>query len=99
MRASTEHVTHPDQAFRLLSLTLDAFDGGLHRHPQFELTWIQEGVGLRFVGDSVEPFDGGDLVAKLLMAVLLLAPYRALVRRFLPNAFTFSASSRPAASA
>ena len=62
MRASTEHVTHPDQAFRLLSLTLDAFDGGLHRHPQFELTWIQEGVGLRFVGDNVEPFEGGDLV-------------------------------------
>jgi uncharacterized PurR-regulated membrane protein YhhQ (DUF165 family) len=45
------------------------------------------------------PLAGGDLVAKLLMAVLLLAPYRALVRRFLPGAFAFSASSRPAASA
>lgn len=45
------------------------------------------------------PLAGGDLVAKLLMAVLLLAPYRALVRRFLPDAFAFSAPSRPAASA
>jgi AraC-like DNA-binding protein len=62
MRAAIEHVTHPDQAFRLLTLAVDAFDGGLHRHPQFELTWIQEGVGLRFVGDSVAPFEAGDLV-------------------------------------
>jgi AraC-like DNA-binding protein len=100
MRAAIEHVTHPDQAFRLLSLALDAFDGGLHRHPQFELTWIQEGVGLRFVGDSVEPFESGDVV--LIGPHLPHAwvgkpgpgradgPYRALVLQFAPELLAHS---------
>ena len=47
---------------RVLDLTLDAFAGPLHAHPLLELTWIERGAGLRFVGDSVEPFAEGDLV-------------------------------------
>ena len=41
---------------------------------------------LAFHGTGVPwlPLAGGDLAVKLLMAVLLLAPYRALVRRLLP---------------
>ncbi|MBI3346396.1 MAG: helix-turn-helix transcriptional regulator [Burkholderiales bacterium] len=62
MRAAIEHVTHPDSSFRLLDLELPAFSAGPHRHPQLELTWIERGNGLRFVGDSVEPFEDGDLV-------------------------------------
>jgi AraC-like DNA-binding protein len=62
MRAAIEHVNHPDASFRVLDLALDAFEAGPHRHPQLELTWIARGKGLRFVGDSVEPFDDGDLV-------------------------------------
>jgi AraC-like DNA-binding protein len=39
---------------------LPAFRYPWHRHPEVELTWILEGSGLRYVGDSVEPFQAGD---------------------------------------
>jgi AraC-like DNA-binding protein len=39
---------------------LSAFEYPWHRHPEVELTWILEGSGLRYVGDSVEPFRAGD---------------------------------------
>lgn len=39
---------------------LRAFKYPWHRHPEVELTWILEGAGLRYVGDSVEPFQAGD---------------------------------------
>lgn len=45
-----------------MHLALPAFRGELHRHHHLELTWIQRGRGLRWVGDSVEPFVDGDLV-------------------------------------
>jgi AraC-like DNA-binding protein len=57
-----EHIAHPESSYRLLHLELDAFGGGRHRHRQFELTWIESGTGLRFVGDSVQPYEAGDLV-------------------------------------
>lgn len=50
------------QSVRLLRLEQDAFSGPLHVHEAIELTWIERGRGLRFVGDSVEPFEEGDLV-------------------------------------
>lgn len=37
-----------------------AFRHALHQHPEIELTWILRGSGLRYVGDSVEPFHAGD---------------------------------------
>lgn len=62
MRVSEEQVSHPDRAFRFLHFEIDAFRGERHRHRQLELTWIEAGVGLRFVGDDVSPFAAGDLV-------------------------------------
>lgn len=62
MRVTKEQVVHPDQAFRYLRFESDAFRGDRHRHRQIELTWIEAGVGTRFVGDAVEPFGPGDLV-------------------------------------
>jgi AraC-like DNA-binding protein len=62
MRVSQEHVTHPDTAFRFLSLELRAFGGPRHRHDEVELTWVVRGRGVRVVGDSAEPFEDGDLV-------------------------------------
>jgi len=37
-----------------------AFRYPWHQHPEIELTWILSGSGLRYVGDSVEPFRPGD---------------------------------------
>lgn len=62
MRVTHEQVVHPDRAFRFLRFESDAFRGDRHRHRQVELTWIEAGVGMRFVGDAVEPFGPGDLV-------------------------------------
>jgi AraC-like DNA-binding protein len=62
MRVSEEQVRHPDRTFRFLRFEIDAFMGERHRHRQLELTWIEAGVGLRFVGDDVSPFAAGDLV-------------------------------------
>jgi AraC-like DNA-binding protein len=62
MRVKEEHVTHPDASFRYLALELRAFGGERHRHDQAELTWVVRGHGVRFVGDSAEPFADGDLV-------------------------------------
>lgn len=39
---------------------LPAFRYPWHQHPELELTWILRGSGLRYVGDSVEPFHAGD---------------------------------------
>jgi len=46
----------------VMDLDLEAFDAPWHFHPELELTYIIEGTGERFVGDSVEPFAAGDLV-------------------------------------
>jgi AraC-like DNA-binding protein len=62
MRATEEHVTHPDQAFKLLRFETDGSPGERHRHSALELTWIERGAGVRFVGDSAAPFEDGDLV-------------------------------------
>ncbi|CAN5154617.1 AraC family transcriptional regulator [soil metagenome] len=97
MRATIEHVTHPDASLRVLDLSLPRFAGGPHRHPHIELTWIVQGQGLRFVGDSVEAFGAGDLVligAQLTHAWVgepafgETAPFRALVVQCPPEVLT-----------
>jgi AraC-like DNA-binding protein len=62
MQVRKERVVHPGEAFRYLRIETDGFHGQQHRHHQLELTWIERGSGLRFVGDSVNPFAADDLV-------------------------------------
>lgn len=33
-----------------------------HSHPEMELTFIEEGFGKRIIGDTIEPFEDGDMV-------------------------------------
>lgn len=62
MLVTRERVRHPEQTFRYLRFDTPRFEGEPHRHGHMELTWIEAGAGLRFVGDSVAPFAAGDLV-------------------------------------
>lgn len=62
MKIEREHVRHPDASMRWLQLRQASFRGALHRHGHAELTWIERGHGLRWVGSRVEPFADGDLV-------------------------------------
>lgn len=63
MKALYEKVTI-DQAHSLLvkHIRLTAFGALWHYHPEYELTYILESSGKRFVGDHVTNFDAGDLV-------------------------------------
>lgn len=38
------------------------FDAGYHYHPEYEITYIIESTGKRFVGDSISEFGPGDFV-------------------------------------
>jgi len=62
MRITREAIHHSEASLRCMHLDLPAFRGSLHRHGHFELTWIERGQGLRWVGYSVAPFFDGDLV-------------------------------------
>lgn len=63
MRVSWESVPQAASGtLRLLRLRQRQFAGPLHAHELVELTWIEAGRGLRFVGGTVEPFGPGDLV-------------------------------------
>ena len=63
MKALYEKVTI-DQEHSLLvkHIRLTAFGALWHYHPEYELTYILESNGKRFVGDHVTNFDVGDLV-------------------------------------
>ena len=54
--------TNPEQSFFVNELSMNHFDSPLHFHPQIEITFIIEGTGIRFAGESVQPFQPGEIV-------------------------------------
>jgi AraC-like DNA-binding protein len=62
MKIAREPIHRAEESLRCMHLALPAFRGSLHRHGHVELTWIERGQGLRWVGHGVEPFFDGDLV-------------------------------------
>ncbi|AFV00462.1 AraC family transcriptional regulator [Simiduia agarivorans] len=62
MRAQLERIaTSPESSVNGVNLIADAFPAPWHFHPQFELTFIRRGEGMRHVGDHLAPFSAGDL--------------------------------------
>lgn len=63
MRVAFEHVgITPELSWRYAVRRSPSFRFKWHFHPEFELTLITEGSGTRFVGDSIEAYEAGDLV-------------------------------------
>ena len=54
-------LTEPASSIRVLRANGQGFHFNLHYHPELELTLIVRGRGLRFVADSIEEFEDGDL--------------------------------------
>ena len=53
--------TTQEQSFYTEDVRLQRFTVPWHYHPEYELTYIAESHGTRFVGDHMEPFQAGDL--------------------------------------
>ncbi|MHA4739849.1 AraC family transcriptional regulator [Dyadobacter sp. MSC1_007] len=52
----------PEASFRVFLYEGAEFDAPWHYHPEYELTIILESQGMRYVGNSMENFEAGDLV-------------------------------------
>ncbi len=51
-----------NHSFHINHILVDYFPSLRHFHPEVEILLIVQGTGLRYVGDSVEPYAPGDLV-------------------------------------
>lgn len=49
-------------SFIARELNLPRFDSEFHFHPEYELKYVCQSKGIRFIGDSVENFQEGDLI-------------------------------------
>ncbi len=51
-----------NHSFHINHLKVDCFPSMRHFHPEVEILLVIQGTGMRYVGDSIEPFKPGDLV-------------------------------------
>jgi AraC-like DNA-binding protein len=51
-----------NHSFHINHMKVDFFPSLRHFHPEVEILLIVQGTGTRYVGDSVEPYEPGDLV-------------------------------------
>lgn len=54
--------TQQQEAFQIMKVNEPYFFPTWHFHPELEIMSVQEGSGIRFVGNSIERFQKGDLV-------------------------------------
>lgn len=64
MKPKREPAASPDHhdVFYAFEVIVPRFEYYWHYHPEYELTFIESGTGLRCVGNSRMPFNAGDLV-------------------------------------
>ncbi len=54
--------TQQSEAFQIMKVKDPYFFPNWHFHPELEIMLVQEGSGIRFVGNNMERFESGDLV-------------------------------------
>lgn len=52
----------PNYSFSFKRQEQSFFYDKYHHHPEYEISYIEKGRGLRFVGDNIAPFEEGDIV-------------------------------------
>lgn len=57
---NTDNSIH--ERLNILKKDVPCLDAAWHYHAQYELLYISQSTGIRFVGDNVEPFSPGELV-------------------------------------
>jgi len=63
LKAQFENITPNHRAsFLVNSFKLEKFTALYHFHPEYELTWIVKGTGIRFVGQHMQEYGPDDLV-------------------------------------
>ncbi|HWD92639.1 MAG TPA: AraC family transcriptional regulator [Verrucomicrobiae bacterium] len=55
-------ISEEGSSFAILDKSARQFRGSYHFHPEYEITLITEGTGVRLVGDNISEFAPGDLV-------------------------------------
>ena len=61
-KLETIRIQDASQTFHYYKNEANVWDSFWHYHPEIEITYIHQGRGLRFVGDSIQPYQTGDLV-------------------------------------
>ncbi len=63
MKAQFEKISLPlENSFKAFEYKSNHFDASWHFHPEYELTYIVKGKGVRYVGNNVQQFEEGDFV-------------------------------------
>ncbi|MFT5886873.1 MAG: AraC-like DNA-binding protein/quercetin dioxygenase-like cupin family protein [Arcticibacterium sp.] len=63
LKAVYEHISkEQNKSVAYRTFELPAFDSPFHYHPEYELTYIVKGDGLRYVGSRIDEFTAGELV-------------------------------------
>ncbi|MBN2281560.1 MAG: AraC family transcriptional regulator [Candidatus Marinimicrobia bacterium] len=63
MKITEEKIINPAQnSFKVLQYQVAEFNMAFHFHQEYELVYIAKGKGMRYIGNSVEKFEQGDMI-------------------------------------
>ncbi len=62
IQLETIHYTRSKASFHFFKRKEPSFQSYRHFHPELELTFIEQGRGIRYIGDNISSFESNDLV-------------------------------------